>query len=174
VDRHYDHESAPYQSKTIAVGTAIAGRPPHRSVRAELPHTVAPLGSHGRDVAILNCRSHAFRKLLILPGSVSSTSAKPHNMPSGGPLSSKNSATDVPALFFCFSGTMKPSAPFQKNTASDVHVGVMASRLFQPIRFLKRNECCWRLSASARKVSNRACGLRLRGGNIGLAIIVRH
>ena len=27
----------------IAVGTAIAGRPPHRSVRAELPHTAPTL-----------------------------------------------------------------------------------------------------------------------------------
>ena len=35
---------------TIAVGTAIAGRPPHRSVRAELPHTALPLGGDGRDV----------------------------------------------------------------------------------------------------------------------------
>jgi hypothetical protein len=25
--------------KTVAVGTAITDRPPHRSVRAELPHT---------------------------------------------------------------------------------------------------------------------------------------
>jgi len=28
----------------IAVGTAIAGRPPHRSVREVLPHTAPPLG----------------------------------------------------------------------------------------------------------------------------------
>src|ERR1039458_10576270 len=28
---------------TVAVGTAIAGRPPHRSVRAELPHTAPAL-----------------------------------------------------------------------------------------------------------------------------------
>lgn len=27
------------RSGTVAVGTAIADRPPHRSVRAELPHT---------------------------------------------------------------------------------------------------------------------------------------
>ena len=27
----------------VAVGTAIAGRPPHRSVRAELPHTALTL-----------------------------------------------------------------------------------------------------------------------------------
>jgi len=33
--------------KTIAVGTAIAGRPPHRSVREELPHT-APALSRSR------------------------------------------------------------------------------------------------------------------------------
>ena len=90
-----------------------------------------------------------------------------HYMPSGGPLSSTDSATGVPALFVCFSGTMEPSAPFRKNTASDVHVGVMASRLFRPIRFLERNGCRWGLSASARKVSNRACGLRLRGNRIG-------
>ena len=32
-----------YKSMTIAVGTAIAGRPPHRSVRAELPHTALTL-----------------------------------------------------------------------------------------------------------------------------------
>jgi hypothetical protein len=30
-------------SSVIAVGTVIAERPPHRSVRAELPHTVLTL-----------------------------------------------------------------------------------------------------------------------------------
>ena len=33
------HESISHQTMTIAVGTAIAGRPPHRSVRAGLLHT---------------------------------------------------------------------------------------------------------------------------------------
>jgi hypothetical protein len=28
----------------IAVGTVITGRPPHRSVREELPHTAPPSG----------------------------------------------------------------------------------------------------------------------------------
>ena len=131
-----DPMEGPKNTKTvIAVGTAIAGRPPHRSVRAELPHTAPPLGSDVRDVAIPTCRSHAFRKVTHSLGSVSSTSAKLHNMPSDGPFSSTDSATGVPALFVSFSGTMEPSAPFQKNTASDVHVGVMASRLFRPIRF---------------------------------------
>ncbi len=31
------------QSTVIAVGTALAGGPPHRSVRAELPHTAPTL-----------------------------------------------------------------------------------------------------------------------------------
>jgi putative transposase len=48
------------EKMTIAVGTAIAGRPPHRSVRAELPHTALPLGCDGRDVAIFTCRSCAY------------------------------------------------------------------------------------------------------------------
>ena len=34
---------APESALRIAVGTAIADRPPHRSVRAELPHTAPPL-----------------------------------------------------------------------------------------------------------------------------------
>ena len=33
------------RKKVIAVGTAVAGGPPHRSVREELPHTAPPLGT---------------------------------------------------------------------------------------------------------------------------------
>ena len=36
---------------TIAVGTAIAGRPPHRSVRAELPHTALTLDVDAKRTA---------------------------------------------------------------------------------------------------------------------------
>ena len=90
---------------TIAAVTAIAGHPPHRSVRTELPHTAPPLGSDGRDVTIPTCRCHAFRKVSHKLGAGSDMSAKPHNMPSGGPLSSTDSATGVPALFVCFLGT---------------------------------------------------------------------
>jgi hypothetical protein len=32
------------QTKTIAVGTAVASGPPHRSVREYLPHTAPPSG----------------------------------------------------------------------------------------------------------------------------------
>jgi hypothetical protein len=31
--------------REVAVGTAVACRPPHRSVRAELPHTAPALGT---------------------------------------------------------------------------------------------------------------------------------
>jgi len=52
----------------VAVGTTIAGRPPHRSVRAELPHTaptldagveahVRPLGAHRSTPLTRLCRS---------------------------------------------------------------------------------------------------------------------
>ena len=33
-----------YLTNGIAVGTAVASRPPHRSVREELPHTAPTLG----------------------------------------------------------------------------------------------------------------------------------
>ena len=64
-----------------------------------------------RDVAIPTCCSHAFREVTHSLGSLSSTSAKLHNMPSGGPLSSTDSDTGVPALFVCFSGTMGSPEP---------------------------------------------------------------
>jgi len=44
------------RTQVIAVGTAIAGRPPHRSVREELPHTALPLSYDGRDANITTCR----------------------------------------------------------------------------------------------------------------------
>ena len=49
-----------------------------------------------------------------------------------------------------------------------------ASRLLRPIRFHGRGGCHRGLSASVRRVSSRACGLRLRGGHSGLAVDVRH
>jgi hypothetical protein len=38
----------PAESAEIAVGTAVASRPPHRSVREELPHTAPTLGQTSR------------------------------------------------------------------------------------------------------------------------------
>lgn len=59
------HYNSPVSRRTDAVGTGITPRPPHRSVRAELPHTAPPLGSYGRDVAISTCRSHAVRSIRV-------------------------------------------------------------------------------------------------------------
>ncbi len=39
----------------LVVGTAIAGRPLHRSVRKELPHTAPPLSDDGHDEFIAKC-----------------------------------------------------------------------------------------------------------------------
>ena len=39
----YRKHGDPVKKKTIAVGTVIADRPPHRSVRAALPHTARTL-----------------------------------------------------------------------------------------------------------------------------------
>ena len=40
----YSYLALQNSSKRIAVGTAVASRPPHRSVREALPHTAPPLG----------------------------------------------------------------------------------------------------------------------------------
>ncbi|MGK4385001.1 DUF6538 domain-containing protein [Ectopseudomonas oleovorans] len=43
----FGHPSTPYVvlGRRVAVGTAVTCRPPHRSVRAELPHTAPASGS---------------------------------------------------------------------------------------------------------------------------------
>ena len=61
--------------KMIAVGTAIAGRPPHRSVREELPHTAPPLSDDGRDESIATCRACTFART-AWSGTVSGAIAK--------------------------------------------------------------------------------------------------
>ena len=52
----------------IAVGTAIAGRPPHRSVREELPHTAPPLSDDGRDESIATCRACTLAHCIVRLG----------------------------------------------------------------------------------------------------------
>ena len=93
----------------IAVGTALAGGPPHRSVREELPHTAPPLGDDGQDVAVPTCRRRQAVKVLARSGAVSGASATMTSFPLGDSLSSADSATGVPALFAHFVGTMEPS-----------------------------------------------------------------
>jgi hypothetical protein len=44
------HTNESFRTRTIAVGTAISGRPPHRSVRAELLHTAPTFDVDVRSV----------------------------------------------------------------------------------------------------------------------------
>ena len=74
------------KSGGIAVGTALAGGPPHRSVRAELPHT-APTSGHERQASVgmrtpvtlpgVSCAVHSTRR----PGSASGSRATGQNCP---------------------------------------------------------------------------------------------
>jgi hypothetical protein len=91
----------------IAVGTAIAGRPPHRSVREELPHTAPPLSDDGRDEASLHA-VHA-PSLTAWSGAVSGPIAKRTQLLFGDPLPSIDSAAGVPVLFANFVGTTRSS-----------------------------------------------------------------
>ena len=94
-------------TKRNAVGTAVAGSPPHRSVREELPHTAPPLGitvkmtSSLPAVAARVDASHCPARCPV----------RPHRecFPLGDPLSSAGSAIGVPVLFAHFAGTMGPS-----------------------------------------------------------------
>jgi hypothetical protein len=71
------------------------------------------------------------------------------------PLPSTDSAgRGTRPLFAGFFGTMELC-----DSPANVHVGLVASRLLRPIRSHQRNGCYRGLSASVRKVSNRACGL---------------
>ena len=64
--------SAPAGATAFAVGMALAGHPPHRSRRAELPHRAPALGS---DVLSRSLRPHVFGRARVagLPGLESRT-----------------------------------------------------------------------------------------------------
>ncbi|MDQ1468832.1 MAG: hypothetical protein QOJ99_312 [Bryobacterales bacterium] len=69
-----------FSSGTVAVGTNIAARPPHRSVRAELPHTALALDigvrrKYLRQYALLVAHGN------VEPGSESGTCAPTRNSP---------------------------------------------------------------------------------------------
>jgi hypothetical protein len=96
------------RSTMIAVGTAIAGRPPHRSVREELPHTAPLLSDDGRDESIATCRACNFART-AWSGTVSGAIATRTQLLFGDLLPSIDSATGVPVLFANFVGTTKSS-----------------------------------------------------------------
>ena len=90
----------------IAVGPAIAGRPPHRSVRAELPHTALTSNTDDQSRTLVrfvrtpyNPRDLMTRLCVRFRGDCLAFF-------SVSPLSSTDSAAvGCPALFACFSGT---------------------------------------------------------------------
>jgi hypothetical protein len=45
-----------HSTQSIAVGTAVTGGPPHRSVREGLPHTAPPLGQTISTLGVDTCR----------------------------------------------------------------------------------------------------------------------
>ena len=106
---------AAFPSRCVAVGTALAGGPPHRSQRAELPHWAPASGqtrtrTPRRDApswflrATSRTRSSSRDTPIpaLCPGRVS-----PSVFPLAGPLSSPASADA--ALFGGFAGTTGPS-----------------------------------------------------------------
>ena len=60
-----------------AVGTAVAGGPPHRSVREGLPHTAPPLSNDGHDVSIATCRACWLALKIADSGTVSGATTNP-------------------------------------------------------------------------------------------------
>ena len=104
---HVPHQANAIHYSRIAVGTAVAGGPPHKSVREELPHTAPPLGITVKITSSLPAVAarvhtshvrHSVRYEYIASA-----------FPLGDPLSSADSATGVPVLFARFAGTMGPS-----------------------------------------------------------------
>ena len=89
----------------VAVGTALTGSPPHRSVRAELPHT-APTSGEWRKSDLAALRTFCFQNDALSRPCVRHA-AVCRSFPLVSPLSSTASATGIPpALFGCFPGTM--------------------------------------------------------------------
>ena len=100
---------------TVAVGPALTGGPPHRSVREELPHTALALDQ--RQTAISRWRMPA-SPIPCTPGTASGASKVWSTFSLAGSLPSPDSAAGPPALFARFAGTMDPV-----RLPSNVHVG---------------------------------------------------
>ena len=99
-------------SVSVAVGTALASGPPHRSVREGLPHTALTLGS---------CDGQLFLRTQLVVRATNRVTRFPRlcvryecacgAFPLVGLLPSADSAANAyaPALFARFVGTMRPS-----------------------------------------------------------------
>ncbi len=103
---------------TIAVGTRIAARPPHRTVRAAFPHTAPTSGMYAKrprpalSVGRFTYAIQGFDKLsrvTRLPGSVSGSVSVWSAFPSVPALGSAGSSPGRPASFVGFKTTMAGS-----------------------------------------------------------------
>jgi len=92
----------------IAVGTAVASGPPHRSVREALPHTAPLSGVTVKTFPSLRAVLAAFVEYSLNPAQ-SLVRDKRSKLPLSVPLSFTNSATAVAVLFVDFAGTMGTS-----------------------------------------------------------------
>ncbi len=105
-------ENAAVLKRLVAVGTALASGPPHRSVREELPHTALTSGScDGQPFLGTQLVVRATNPVTRIPGSVSGTSALVVRSPwsPSFPLRTPLQNAYAPALFARFVGTTRPS-----------------------------------------------------------------
>src|SRR6266496_6270683 len=70
----FRENSSPLGLLSVAVGTALASGPPHRSVREELPHTALTSGSSDDQPLVLVVRATTPTPVTCIPGSVSGAS----------------------------------------------------------------------------------------------------
>ena len=150
---------------TVAVGMALAGHPPHRSVREQLPHTALTSG-----VTInLQGFSYARQADVTLFAALCPQRVKlACRFPLVGPLPSTDSAADDPALFARFVGTMGPSDSLKTCMSG------YGTCLPRPSPTDNRRGSLQGLPVLAHGVSTHAQGLRLRGVHKRLAINIAH
>ena len=143
----------PVARSRVAVGTTLAGGPPHRSVRAALPHT-APTsgqwrrGDRSRFTHAPPSKQHAYPALSPARGSETC-------VPFG--RSPSLHGLRQPRVF------VRPLPRYYEivRLPSNVHPGRAAKGLLRAIR--RYGGCRWDLPVPVQGVSTHAQGLRLRG-----------
>ncbi len=93
----------------IAVGTTVTGRPPHRSVREELPHAAPPSGQTITKRCFATRRHCHAMQVTPFPARCPGRPWRSTTVPFGDSLSSTDSATAVAALFARVGGTRESS-----------------------------------------------------------------
>src|SRR5262249_6020144 len=121
---------------SVAVGTALASGPPHRSVREELPHTALTSGLCDGQPLFAACRTR-HNPCDSLPRLCVRHECACGAFPLVDLLPSADSAANAPALalFARFTGTMRPSDSLQTCMST-----------LRPLAFFDRPACpCGRL-----------------------------